>query len=88
MGVRCGLLRNGGGGIALRSSSCFVTTGGSIDVGTADVILPFPSTLSFFVALTSNSSIVGASSRVGFDVKLIDGRRSHCVISHEDGGFL
>lgn len=46
------------------------------------------SVIYFLVVLTSESSIVGASSKGGFDVKVIDGRRSHCVISHEDGGFL
>ena len=94
MGVCCGLLKNGGGGggIALRSISCFVVfssfTAGCTAVNSFAPLLLALSVTSFFVVLRLESSIVRASSRGGFDVKDIDGRRSHCVISHEDGGFL
>ena len=78
----------GGGGIALRSSSCFdlppsFTIGIDLDcTASSPLLIKFLSS----AALISDSSIGGASARGVLGSKTVEGRRSHFVINQDDGG--
>jgi hypothetical protein len=79
----------GGGGIALRSRTCFVAASFSIlRLGFESKSLFSLFASSEFCSGVSDSFIVRASWRGFFDEKIREGRRSHCRMSHEDGGHL
>lgn len=78
----------GGGGIARRSRSCLdIPSSFSSTELAFEPASPFtPLFAPFAFCSGSKSSIEGASWRGFFDEKIREGRRSHCRMSHEDGG--
>jgi hypothetical protein len=79
----------GGGGIALRSSSCFVAPPslGLLELS-FNCATPSPLPVASFLSAVraSESSTVGTSRSGVLGANIKEGRRSHCVMSHDDGG--